>query len=344
MNNLDLLIGETKYTNKTLKTNEVELGVLLSQKYETFEEQRIVNENHINNIFNEMKDEYLKTGNIQLYSEPVILIYKVKYYIVDGQHRMRVFERLYNELIKPKKDKVSICVKYQTIQTEEELRTAFRKTNYQLEQNENVINSILKNSALPTNSEIYKNKVSNFVNSIPKNEDMIKTKTTNPRPPHLTTAIISHKLIRMEDELGEKDIDFSKVWEKTNIYLKELGINKTTKITPKQWEKCEKFNFYIGAFPKWDEEFLRIAKKEKRAGIPKGIKNKTWENEFGDDGNGNCFVCDSKMTKNKFECGHIISDALGGKMEVENMKPICFDCNRGMGPRNLIEYKEQYYS
>lgn len=338
---MDLVIGLHKHTEGSLYICEVSLNELLSKKYETFEEQRIVNKNHINNIYEEMSKELLKTGKIKLFSEPVILIYKNRYYIVDGQHRMEVFKKIHTEILKPKKLNMSILVKYDIVNDENELRTAFRKTNYQLEQNDNVIDAIIENSNLPTNSEIYKNKVLKFIDSLPSNEDMIKSKSNNPRIPHFTTKMIANVLMSMEDELCDKDIDFEKIWEKTNNYLKTENHDH---LTEKQWDKCRKYNIYIGAFPKtWGEEFKRLAKRDKRPGISKAVKNMTWKNHFGDDGNGKCYVCLEKINIANFECGHIVSYSDGGKNTCENMRPICFLCNRSMGKKNLEEFKNEHF-
>lgn len=39
-----------------------------------------------------------------------------------------------------------------------------------------------------------------------------------------------------------------------------------------------------------------------------------------------------------YECGHVISVKNGGPTELENLKPICFDCNRSMGKMNMADF------
>ena len=56
-----------------------------------------------------------------------------------------------------------------------------------------------------------------------------------------------------------------------------------------------------------------------------------------------CEICEDEITEKEFEAGHIIPRALGGRTEIENLIPICFACNRGMGTRNAYEYKRDMY-
>lgn len=45
----------------------------------------------------------------------------------------------------------------------------------------------------------------------------------------------------------------------------------------------------------------------------------------------------------KFECGHVVAEALGGQSTIENLRPICKDCNLSMGTKNLFEFKEKHF-
>ena len=42
---------------------------------------------------------------------------------------------------------------------------------------------------------------------------------------------------------------------------------------------------------------------------------------------------------NSFHCGHIQAEAHGGKLSVDNLKPICAGCNLSMGSENMIDFK-----
>jgi hypothetical protein len=59
---------------------------------------------------------------------------------------------------------------------------------------------------------------------------------------------------------------------------------------------------------------------------------------------GECFVCGTKnLNYHDFECGHIVSVYWGGDTTLENLEPICKDCNLAMGVHNLSDYKRSYH-
>ena len=80
----------------------------------------------------------------------------------------------------------------------------------------------------------------------------------------------------------------------------------------------------------------------KRKNIPKGIKNMVWRNQYGEDLSGPCLICKSTIQINNFEASHIISHANGGSDKVDNLRPLCFDCNRSMNKKNWSDYVNQY--
>jgi hypothetical protein len=56
-----------------------------------------------------------------------------------------------------------------------------------------------------------------------------------------------------------------------------------------------------------------------------------------------CEICEDEISEKEFEAGHIVARALGGQINIDNLIPICFTCNRGMGTRNAYEYKKDMY-
>ena len=43
-----------------------------------------------------------------------------------------------------------------------------------------------------------------------------------------------------------------------------------------------------------------------------------------------------------FPCGHIIAEANGGLLKLDNLKPVCVSCNSSMGTQNMDEYILKY--
>ena len=73
--------------------------------------------------------------------------------------------------------------------------------------------------------------------------------------------------------------------------------------------------------------------------ISKSLKNKVWAKCV----NNLCVICEDNITENEFEVGHIVARSLGGQTELNNLIPVCFECNRGMGTKNAYEYKKDMY-
>jgi len=85
--------------------------------------------------------------------------------------------------------------------------------------------------------------------------------------------------------------------------------------------------------------------KYKKAKIPKALREQVWINKMGKTFSGTCSIswCMNDMTCFNFDCGHNIPESKGGPTNVENLIPICRNCNIGMGNRFTIDEWEQKY-
>jgi len=63
------------------------------------------------------------------------------------------------------------------------------------------------------------------------------------------------------------------------------------------------------------------------------VKKAVWNKWCGSTDIGKCFCCDKEINKSSVtkEYGHIIPDSKGGPYTIDNIRPICADCNRGKG-------------
>jgi len=95
--------------------------------------------------------------------------------------------------------------------------------------------------------------------------------------------------------------------------------------------------------PKDDKSFISIV-PQRRTQIPKRIKNLVWDTFVGPNvAQIKCFCCGFTIIRmSEFDCGHVISAAKGGKMEVSNLRPICHACNLSMGTRSMTEFKQTH--
>ena len=84
-------------------------------------------------------------------------------------------------------------------------------------------------------------------------------------------------------------------------------------------------------------------KKPRRIGIDAGLRIKVWEKYVGQKTRSKCFCCHSMQITpftrcSTFQAGHIISHANGGKASIDNLLPICRDCNENMSAVNWDDY------
>jgi hypothetical protein len=68
-----------------------------------------------------------------------------------------------------------------------------------------------------------------------------------------------------------------------------------------------------------------------------------WDKYIGlDKGKSKCKCCNEKeISQMDFECGHIIAEANGGQIIINNLLPICGPCNRSMKTDNLFVFKKK---
>jgi hypothetical protein len=80
-------------------------------------------------------------------------------------------------------------------------------------------------------------------------------------------------------------------------------------------------------------------KQHKKAVIPQKVRQEVWIKHFGEQFGGKCPVvwCTKRITVFCFEAGHNIPESKGGRATIDNLIPICGECNRSMGDRYTIE-------
>ena len=126
-------------------------------------------------------------------------------------------------------------------------------------------------------------------------------------------------------------------------------------------QKCNKYDFFLGMdihssneygyiwasqmiTYKTGEIFKQDIKRRKKK-IPQKLKKDSWYKYIGEDIlKENCIVCDINEIRNdNFEAGHIISEYNGGDINIDNIIPICSQCNKSMSYRNIDCYIKEFY-
>lgn len=86
-----------------------------------------------------------------------------------------------------------------------------------------------------------------------------------------------------------------------------------------------------------------IPKSNKRKSIPKRIKDMVWEQSMGQNkAEGPCFCCKKIINITDYHCSHIISVSNRGSDTLENLKPLCAQCNLSMGTMNMYDFIIEY--
>jgi hypothetical protein len=80
----------------------------------------------------------------------------------------------------------------------------------------------------------------------------------------------------------------------------------------------------------------------KKKPIPKALKIAVWDKYIGEIvGKTKCLCCKiTDITQLKFHCGHIIAEANGGTLDIDNLMPICESCNKSMRTNNMNDFKK----
>ena len=83
---------------------------------------------------------------------------------------------------------------------------------------------------------------------------------------------------------------------------------------------------------------------KKKIKIPSKVRMDVWATYVGDDIAKHKCICCKRVTikQTDFEVGHVLSEAQGGTLEINNLRPICSVCNKSMGSRNMFDFLKTY--
>jgi 5-methylcytosine-specific restriction endonuclease McrA len=73
--------------------------------------------------------------------------------------------------------------------------------------------------------------------------------------------------------------------------------------------------------------------------VPKALREQVWKVYNGNTFEKKCWVqwCENLVTPFTFEAGHNIPRSRGGSDDIDNLRPICSNCNRSMGNQWTID-------
>jgi hypothetical protein len=80
--------------------------------------------------------------------------------------------------------------------------------------------------------------------------------------------------------------------------------------------------------------------QRKKAKITQAMRIVCWNTYIGEEiGKTQCVCCKTNfITQHNFQCGHVVAEANGGTVQVDNLRPICAVCNNSMGTMDMKEF------
>lgn len=316
--------------------------------------QRLEYKEKINDIVSYQEDYFKKNKSFNYLGVINIhhCLFDNKLYILDGQHRYKSILELYNKEYRNEPISVEVII----VNTLDELRE-----NYEL---------LNKNTPLPEfefgipEDNIIHNEVLQYFLNRYQELFSIKTKVRRPNISRIrfeeTIEFLRIKLNTTNPQLLIQQIE--NVNQRMNNWTHQnfpdmKNLNNPEKILL----ECKTWKFYLGMFKFNNQDYCydwvkTIIKNEigedlqkktikRKKNIPKKIKNEVWDLYMGKElGIAKCFCCKKiEISKSDFHAGHYISEYNGGKVKVDNLRPICAGCNLSMGKKNMIDYLNNYY-
>jgi hypothetical protein len=209
----------------------------------------------------------------------------------------------------------------------------FNKKQYKLNEYLNNIDEIITNSNYINNEIVFKKKIKNILEKITDLTQLFKIITLN--------ANVNANAIT-----NNKDTNANAITNNANVNANVNANNTNTNANVNA--NANNTNANVNANntnANVNVNAITINKKKKKLKIPATIKRLVWNTYIGENiGKSKCLCCNlTDITQLNFSCGHIISEYYGGKISIDNLKPICLSCNLSMGTQNMNDFIKNYF-
>lgn len=146
---------------------------------------------------------------------------------------------------------------------------------------------------------------------------------------HFKTCKIKNKSEEKEPPKDEKDILIEQLQEEIEKYKQQISMLSQNNVTETNSQVVE-------------NNTIRTKKKTK---IPQPLRILCWNTYVGEEiGKTKCLCCGiTDITPFNFNCGHVVAESKGGKLHIDNLRPICAGCNGSMGAENLEDFKKRFF-
>ncbi len=298
----------------------------------------------------QMVNSYLAHPEYLIYKNKIVVAVvldnsddSIKLYVLDGQHRLQMAKMLYEEhdVI----DYLNFC--YFRVDTNKEAKNLFKEINRDSHKNAKYVSlDEFKESVYISLKKYLHDKYSNYFSE--KKSNLNKRYSLSEFVDKLVEINYLTQFENFDELTGDleaKNKKFNKLIDYQEFYLESSDM----------FYKDELANVKDGKiFSLINNNFLdylidqEIVPDHKFKNIKKNITPKTrltvWANYYGELESSPCpfskYGCANKISrgKNGFHCGHIVSEFNGGKTIIDNLRPVCFNCNSAMGTTNWPDY------
>lgn len=238
-----------------------------------------------------------------------------KYLIVDGQHRFFAYKRLLDEYDMEEHSHFCISVIVRDCDTVDEMKHYFAVLNNHFITTELITDVVKMEPALELKAYL-----------IQRYDKFFSTKE-KPRFPHVNIdSFVAYVLERYPSN--------------TLIILEEMNQNIEVALCIADPERHARILmrgklFMVHAY--------HMFKSKHRSSLPASVRRALWERYFPTDLEGNCEVCQTRISFHEFHAGHRVSSLKGGGDNIDNLACVCCSCNYSMGTMDMKVFKEKYF-
>lgn len=303
----------------------------------------------------QMVNSYLLHPEYLIYKNKIVIAVvtdnsddSIKLYVLDGQHRLEMAKKLYEEhdIV----DYLNFC--YFKVDSNKEAKNLFKEINRDSHKNAKYVSlDEFKESTYISLKKYLHEKYSHYFSE--KKSNLNKRYSLSEFVDKLVEINYLTQFENLEDliqDLETKNKKFNKLIDYQEYYLESADMFYKDELSNVKDGKI--FSLLNNNFIDYlmDQETIP---DHKFKNIKKNITPKTrllvWTNYYShnDLDSSPCpfskYGCENKINrgKNGFHCGHIVSEFNGGKTIIENLRPVCFNCNSNMGTTNWPDYEKK---
>lgn len=166
----------------------------------------------------------------------------------------------------------------------------------------------------------------------------------------------------IEEHVDELTENFKELMDQYRIFTSSVKIEENPQAVTKNYatKKCTKCcinianpnrswceSCFLNSKKLTIEEFTLVADKIRKSKknndlekTPSTLRHEVWKKYISENyRKGKCFCCrTSQIEESNFECGHVISRKNGGEISLLNLRPVCSQCNKSMGARDMDKF------